>query len=209
MTIEHKNIAFKADATGEDGKSIAGYGSIFGNLDRGGDIVAPGAFAESLASGRKVKMLWNHWSDEVLGVWDTLVEDEKGLRVEGRIASTAKGNDIAELLKIGALDSLSIGYRTLEEEFKNGARIIKKAELWEVSVVIFPMNELATIDAVKAADMSKREVEMKLRDAGFSRAVAMKLIAGGYDALKDCSDYDSGKSDLLALLNRRAELLKL
>lgn len=205
--MEHKHISFKADSENE-GRAVSGYGSFFGNVDNGGDVVMPGAFADSIASGRKVKMLWNHRSDEVCGVWDSVAEDEKGLRVSGRVADTTRGRDIAELLKMRAIDSLSIGYRTLEEEFSGGARLIKKAELWEISIVVFPMNELATIDAVKAAGMSKRELEEKLRDAGFSRAVAVKLISGGYNALSDQRDADEAKGEILALLNRQAALLQ-
>lgn len=204
--MEHKHISFKADES--EGRAVSGYGSFFGNVDNGGDVVMPGAFAESIASGRKVKMLWNHRSDEVCGVWDAVAEDEKGLRVSGRVADTTRGRDIAELLKMRAIDSLSIGYRTLEEEFSGNTRLIKKAELWEISIVVFPMNELATIDAVKAAAMSKRELEEKLRDAGFSRAVAVKLISGGYNALSDQRDADEAKGEILALLNRQAALLQ-
>lgn len=207
--MDRKSISFKADDASENtGRNISGYGSVSGNVDSGGDVVMPGAFAESLKSGRKVKMLWNHNSDEPCGVWAEIVEDEKGLRVSGIISETARGRDIIALLKDGAIDSLSIGYRTVDAEWKGETRLIHKAELWEVSIVVFPMNELATIDSVKAAAMSKRELEEKLRDAGFSRAAAQKLISGGFNALSDQRDADEAKSELLALLNTRAELLK-
>lgn len=207
MSFERKSISFKADE-GSEGRNISGYGSFFGNVDLGGDVVMPNAFAKSLASGRKVKMLWNHKSTDLCGKWDDIVEDEKGLRVSGRVAETALGNDIAALLKMGAIDSLSIGYRATEVEYKDDTRLIHEAELWEISIVVFPMNELATIDSVKAAAMSKREIEEKLRDAGFSRSVAVKLIAGGYGAISDQRDADEGKSEILAMLQKQAALLQ-
>lgn len=208
--MERKSISFKADDAENAGRNISGYGSVSGNVDSGGDVVMPGAFADSLKSGRKVKMLWNHNSDEPCGVWAEIVEDEKGLKVSGIISETARGKDIIALLKDGAIDSLSIGYRTVDAEWKGETRLIHKAELWEVSIVVFPMNELATIDSVKAAAMSKRELEEKLRDAGFSRAAAQKLISGGFNALSENQrDADAeAKSELMALLTKRAELLQ-
>lgn len=206
--LEHKSVSFKADDGENTGRLITGYGAFFGNVDNGGDVILPGAFAKSLASGRKVKMLWNHRSDDVCGVWDEVKEDEHGLRVSGRVAATVLGNDIAELLKMKAIDSMSIGYRTLDAEWREGVRYITEAELWEVSPVVFPMNESAVIDSVKAADMTKRDIERKLRDAGFSRADAQKLISGGYDALNPQRDADEAKGEILALLNRQAALLQ-
>ena len=205
--MERKSISFKAQ--GETGnRKVSGYGSVFGNVDRGNDVVMPGAFAESLASGLIPKMLWNHRSDELCGVWDEIAEDAKGLRVSGRVAETVRGNDISKLLDIGALDAMSIGYKTVEERYENDVRLIVKAELWEISLVVFPMNTEATIDAVKAAEMSKRELEETLRDAGFSRAVAQKLIAGGYNALSLGRDDQETKREILALLNERSVILQ-
>ncbi|TWI38234.1 HK97 family phage prohead protease [Paracoccus sulfuroxidans] len=207
--MEHKSISFKSDNNGENtGRNISGYGSVSGNVDSGGDVVMPGAFSESLKSGRKVKMLWNHNSDEPCGVWADIVEDERGLKVSGIISETARGKDVIALLKDGAIDSLSIGYRTVDAEWKGDTRQIHKAELWEISIVTFPMNELAKIDSIKASEMTKRDLEKKLRDSGFSRNDAQKLISGGYNALSEQRDADEAKSEILALLNKRAELLK-
>lgn len=206
--LEHKSVSFKADDGENTGRLITGYGAVFGNEDSVGDVILPGAFAKSLASGRKVKMLYQHWADDICGVWDEVKEDETGLRVSGRVAETTLGNDVAALLKMGALDSLSIGYRTTDSEWKGETRVIKEADLWEISIVTFPANASALIDAVKAADMSKRDMERKLRDAGFSRAAAQKLLSGGFDALSDQRDADEAKGEILALLNKQADLLK-
>jgi len=178
---------------------IEGYGAVFGNADQGGDIIMPGAFAQSLKSGRKVKMLREHCPDDLIGVWDDVSEDRNGLRVKGSLLlSIDDGKTAYELVKSGALDGLSIGYRTIESEFdKEGRRLLKALELWEVSLVTFPMNELARVDAVKAAGMTEREFERALtRDAGLSRSVAQRLMAGGYEAVKAMRDSGAGLDEL-------------
>lgn len=160
----------------QDAGSFEGYASTYGNTDAGGDIVAPGAFADSL-QGRtsKVKMLLNHNRDEVIGVWKGMQSDNIGLKVEGQLLlTTTRGKDVYEQIKAGALDSLSIGYRVLEDAWDRvtEVRTIVKASLMEVSVVTFPMNELAGITGVKSMAEEINELttlpdmERFLRDAG-------------------------------------------
>jgi hypothetical protein len=180
MEFKHLSIEWKADDQGQ----IEGYGSVFDTVDLGGDIVAPGAFKQSLAGSRRVKMLFQHDKSSVVGVWNTMEEDAKGLRVAGKMLTTVRaGAEAYELVKAGAIDGLSIGYRTVKSMDRNGKRVILQADLWEVSLVTFPMNEMARIDAVKAAEafkdfqggnaaMLKRNVEEYLREAGFSNAEA-------------------------------------
>lgn len=205
--MDYKFARFDVKADGP-ARAISGRGSVFGNVDRGGDIVAPGAFSESIASGHKVAMLWQHDSREVIGLWTSIKQDAEGLLVEGVLADTPRGNEVYQLLKMGALDGLSIGYRTVEWKWNEDVRVIEKAELWEVSVVTFPMNELARVDAVKAAEMTEREFEQKLvRDAGLSRSVAKALLAGGYEAVKGARDAaGDGLDELRAALAARATL---
>lgn len=204
MDYKHIDLEWKADDAG----TIEGYGSFFGNKDLGGDTVAPGAFAESLASGRKIKMLSQHDPYAVIGVWDEVAEDDKGLRVKGRILTTIQaGKEAHELVKAGAIDGLSMGYQTVRVKSANGGRLIEKANLWEVSLVTFPMNEMTRIDAVKAADLSKKELERVLtRDAGLSRTAALRLMSGGYDAIKAMSDSGERIEELAALLKARCNL---
>ena len=182
MEYKHLSLDLKADNAGV----IEGYGSVFDVVDGGGDIVAPGAFTASLRSGRKAKMLLQHDPADVIGVWDDLAEDEKGLRVKGRLLTTIrKGAEAYELAKAGAIDGLSIGFRTIKSMDRNGRRVIMQAELWEVSLVTFPMNELARVDAVKSADMTERELERILRAQGFSRAEAKAITAYGFKGYQD------------------------
>jgi HK97 family phage prohead protease len=94
---------------------LEGYGAIFGNVDKGGDIVLPGAFEASLGSGQQIKILWQHDPYQPIGVWDEVKEDEKGLYVKGRILiDVAKGREALALITAGAMDGLSIGYRTVK-----------------------------------------------------------------------------------------------
>ena len=169
-----------------------GYGSMFGNTDLGNDVIEKGAFRESLMNRppEKVKLLYQHKSDMPIGVFDEIREDENGLYVKGRLAlKTKAGAEAYELLKMGALDGLSIGFKTdpknVSYEERGKVRRIKKVDLMEVSLVTFPMNPKATVRLVKGEDISIREWEKGLRDAfQLSRSEA-KLCA---KALEDCFD---------------------
>ena len=195
---------FKAAKDG----TVEGYGAIFGNIDKGYDLVEAGAFADSLKGGVKVKMLWQHDPYNPIGVWDEVKEDDKGLWVKGRIlADVEKGREATALVKAGAIDGLSIGYRTLEfREAKvddRWVRVIEKADIWEVSLVTFPMNPEATIDAVKAAAMSQREFERQLlRESKMSRSVVSALMRDGFKGVQALSD--SGDEDYSELLEALA-----
>lgn len=136
-----------------DGVVVSGYASLFGKRDQGGDVVLPGAYATSLkalaAQGRRVKMLWQHDPAQPIGVWEEVREDGVGLWVKGRIlADVARGREAVALLAAGAIDGLSIGYRTLRAERDGkGQRLLAEVELWEVSLVTFPMLPEARVAA--------------------------------------------------------------
>lgn len=209
--FDHMALPFdkKAAAAGV----IQGYASLFGQQDQGGDVVMPGAYKASLAriaaEGRTVKMLWQHDPSHPIGVWDEVREDAKGLFVKGRLLTDVeKGKEAAALLSAGAIDGMSIGYRTVSaSRGAKGERLLEELELWEVSIVTFPMLPTARVDAVKAAEMSEREFERMLtRDAGLSRSVAHRLMAGGYDAIKAMRDAGDGAEELAALLKARLSL---
>lgn len=136
-----------------EGQRISGYASVFGATDQGGDVVLPGAYAASLAAlkagGRAVKMLWQHDPAQPIGVWDEVREDAQGLWVSGRLlAEVARGREAAALIAAGAVDGLSIGYRTKRaEKDAKGRRLLAEVELWEVSLVTFPMLAQARVQA--------------------------------------------------------------
>ena len=141
MNLEHKFCTLGTDVTVTDGTTISGYASLFGKSDQGGDIVESGAYGVSLANGRSIKMLWQHDPAQPIGVWDEVREDAKGLWVKGRLLTdVAKGREAASLIGAGAIDGLSIGYRTVKARKDNkGGRLLSELELWEVSLVTFPM----------------------------------------------------------------------
>lgn len=134
-----------------------GYAAIFGNEDLGRDVIMRGAFEKSLQRrpAAKVKMLRQHDPDEPIGIWLDLAEDKKGLRAKGKlILETVKGRETHALMRAGALDGLSIGFRTLKDHFDRakGVRFLDEVDLPEISVVTFPMNPRAAVSAVKHAD---------------------------------------------------------
>lgn len=141
-----------------EGAVIEGYASRFGLPDQGGDIVAKGAFGASLARlaarGDKVRMLWQHDPTKPIGVWDEIREDATGLWVKGRLlADVSLAREAATLIEAGAIDGLSIGYRTIRAEKNHkGHRILTEVELWEVSLVTFPMLPEAKLGAKSAED---------------------------------------------------------
>jgi uncharacterized protein len=175
-------------------KEFEGHGSIFDNVDLGGDIVLPGAFKRSLAYHRKAgtlpQMFWMHDPSRVPGKWLSMNEDDDGLAVKGVLADTDLGNEIHTLLKMDAVRGLSIGYMTKDMDFdKEGNRLIKEAELWEVSVVSLPMNPLAQVAHVKSrlsADgayvPTSRELEAYFRKIGCSKKTARTLISKLFDS---------------------------
>ena len=138
--------ALPIDAEGR----FAGYASVFGRLDDGGDIVMPGAFRKSLGlrGKHRVKMLFQHDPKDPVGTWEAIREDGFGLWVEGRLVpEVPRAEALRRLIARGAVDGLSIGFRTVKatREGKSGARKLWEVDLWEISIVTFPMLDLARI----------------------------------------------------------------
>jgi HK97 family phage prohead protease len=152
--LETKFVRFDAeDLIVTKGREIEGYASLFGACDQGGDIVARGAYGASLdrltESGRRVKMLWQHDPAAPIGIWDEVREDARGLYVKGRLLKeVARAREAAALIEAGAIDGLSIGYRTKRAtKDSQGRRLLSEVELWEVSLVTFPMLPDARVTA--------------------------------------------------------------
>ena len=168
--LEHKFVSFGGELEVTEGARIEGYASLFGAADQGGDVVGKGAYASSLAAfsrdGRKVKMLWQHDPTQPIGVWDEVIEDGRGLWVKGRILEcTQKGREATALIEAGAIDGLSIGYRTVKSTKNDkGQRLLTELELWEVSLVTFPMLPSARV-AAKSEDRAERELMRELAAA--------------------------------------------
>ncbi len=207
------------------GRKFSGYGAVFGNVDSYGDVIAKGAFARSLsehqAAGTMPAMLSQHGpmlgGDEMMpiGVWTTMMEDDHGLLVEGRLSDTPRGNEAYTLLKDRALRGLSIGYiarkYTLRTKPEEPRRTLTDIELIEVSLVTFPANPKARVDAVKGVQgkaITPRDCEHALRDAGVPRELAKAIVAKGWRAATDQRDAEGeGFEALAAALNARADSL--
>jgi HK97 family phage prohead protease len=171
--LEHKFCRFDAELAVTDGHGIAGYASLFGDQDRGGDIVEAGAYARSLermrAEGRQVKMLWQHDPAQPIGIWEEVREDAHGLYVRGRLLDgVARAREAAALIAGNAIDGLSIGYRTVRAAKNDkGRRLLRELELWEVSLVTFPMLPSARVGAKgeARAEDALRELAAAFEDA--------------------------------------------
>lgn len=220
MKVKYLNQAFnvKDAEVGADG-TFTGYASIWGEIDSYNEVVAKGAFTASLKDyakrGKMPNMLWQHRSDKPIGVWLTMVEDAKGLKVTGRLAlDIEQGAEAYALLKLGAIDGLSIGYVATkwEEDTKTNVVTLTEINLWEVSLVTFPAGPSARVDGVKNALEhgklpSLKDFEAFLRDeAGFSKTQAAAIAGKGLSHLLRQREADSQKceitmADILAVIN--------
>ncbi len=140
--------------------AFEGYASLFNVVDLGRDQVVSGAFTECLAhkSPQAIKLLWQHDPAHPLGVWQEIVEDARGLKVRGKLdLAVAKAREVHALMRSGAVDGLSIGFRTerSRKDPQTGVRRLEKLDLWEVSVVTFPMLPGARVSSVKRLPLRK------------------------------------------------------
>jgi HK97 family phage prohead protease len=197
--MQHKSFLIEELKFDDESRTVEGFASVFNNVDSYNDIVMPGAFTKSI-QGRKPAMLWQHNSDQPLGVWDSVEEKPKGLFVKGRILDTAMGDDAYKLVKAGAISGMSIGYsaRKWETDSAKGTRNLTEVELYEVSLVTFPANEKATITRVKSAHENERDFEDFLREAGYSRSDAKIITARGFKALSGQREAEGEELQLLA-----------
>jgi len=204
-------LYFKAEfkALEEDDKyyHFEGLASTFGNEDLGGDVVMAGAFMESLLE-RTPKLLNQHDFNQPLGIIDEATETPQGLFIKGRMP---KGNprveDVASMVKIGAIDSFSIGYRVKEflKDADTGVRKLIKVALFEVSFVTFPMNPAAKVTGMKGLSVdrvkeikTKRDFENILRESGvFSKDACVMLASKFREPDQSESDEENGSGEEL------------
>lgn len=209
--MEKMNCGLREFKFAQDGEAmtIAGYGAVFGNVDSYGDVIAPGAFAKSLAahkaSGTAPLMLLEHGGAPLpIGVWEQMSEDGHGLQVKGRFLDTTMGIDAWKAAKAGAINGLSIGYRPTEFELRSKPddprRTLKAVDLVEVSLVGMPANSKARTTSVKSAEeiITIRELEDALRDAGYSKSDAL-AICSRFEAKADRRDSGADEAALAGL----------
>lgn len=237
MTIERVarplgEVKFAGDAAD---MTFSGYGAVFGNIDSYGDVIAKGAFSETLGHARKTghwpAMLSQHGGGFLqqdttpIGIWTEMREDDTGLYVEGKLADTERGREAYSLLKMKprpAYSGLSIGFlpkkwsvRTRPEEPR---RTLEAVDLMEVSLVTFPANPKARVTGVKSlADIGTeefREIEATLRMKGLSRADAVKAISGFKDWLQrdagapETAPRDEAAAEIAALIRRNIATIR-
>ena len=201
--LKIRDFALQVKAVQDDG-TFTGYGSVFGVVDSYQEVVQAGAFSESLKEiatiGRPVPVLWQHRSAQPIGVYDDLAEDETGLKVSGRLLKddVAQAKEAYALMKAGAVSGLSIGYYVRESSYdeKEGIRTLERLDLVEVSLVTFPANDAARIDAIKmklahGGLPTLSEFERFLREAGFSKSQSAVVANRGLKHLLDRSESES------------------
>jgi HK97 family phage prohead protease len=194
--LKVRDFDFEVKGVQDDG-SFNGYGSVFGVVDSYQEVVAKGAFTESLgelqSKGRPVPVLWQHRSSEPIGAWSNLKEDDHGLWGDGKILLEAGAMEkrAYEHMKARTVTGLSIGYWVRESSYdeKTGIRTLTKLDLVEISLVTFPANDDARVEAVKfklahGELPTDRELEKYLREAGFSKTRAAGLVSHGLAELR-------------------------
>jgi HK97 family phage prohead protease len=205
MTTKSLDFTFDIKSSDDEG-TFDGYASPFGGpADSYGDVVEPGAYADSLARHRRQGtmplMLWQHDTNEPIGVWQEFAEDGKGLWGKGKLLRGVQKADEAYIrLKAGAVRGLSIGFREVEAKPDGAVRRLKKLDLLEVSIVSFPAAARARVSNVKSEDITNlgerwqawarsvrdgeppaiKDFEQLLRDAGVPKSVAVAIASVGY-----------------------------
>lgn len=190
FNVETEIKAYDEDEDDKQYGRFEGYASVFNNTDLGNDVIKTGAFRKSLRQRgvKGIKLLYQHKSDMPIGIFEDIKEDDNGLYVKGRLAlKTTAGRDAYELLKMGAIDGMSIGFRANPDEVsydkRSRKRMIGEVDLMEVSLVTFPMNPSARIRSVKGEVISIREWENGMRDAfSLSRSEAKMAAKAVHEA---------------------------
>lgn len=190
MSIRIDAAAGGVPAVRDDGV-FQGYASLFGTADGSGDVVMPGAFRDSIArrGAAGIRMLFQHDPAEPIGIWTELREDNRGLFVRGQLTqSVQRADELRGLLAEGAIDGLSIGFKTLlaSRDRATGYRRLIRVDLWEISIVTFPMLAGARVKALDRAPVARRLNKHSrdgperpgLADAARLRAMAARMRAG-------------------------------
>lgn len=196
----------------EDGE-FSGYASVYDVIDAYREVVAPGAFANSLrkwnSKGRFPPALWQHRAGEPIGPFTLMREDNQGLYVEGKLLvdEVQRAREARALMKAKAIGGMSIGFNVVVEEYNSQEKLLtlKEIDLWEVSIVTFPANEAAQVEMIKshfAGGMPNvREFEDFLREAGFSKSHAAAIASHGLGRLlREAESQNKGGVDVKSIV---------
>lgn len=208
VKLERKLVDVAIDGVDETGV-FEGYASLFDRIDMSRDIVERGAFAMALAKKGPagIRMLFQHDPAQPIGAWTAISEDEFGLNVRGRLsAGSARAREVRELIRDGALDGLSIGFKVARghTDPKTGIRHIREADLWEISVVTFPMQDGARITKGAALPTTREFERWLTRDAQLTRKEARHVVTHGFASLRRERDAAPNTETSLAERIRRA-----
>ena len=199
-----RDFNFEVKSLSEAG-SFEGLASTYGNVDDGGDRIAPGAFTRTLAErGSEIPVLWSHDQASPIGL-GVLTDSADGLRIKGKLdLDVVAGKEAYSRLRKRIVKGLSIGYRAVDHVMDRGIRVLKSIDLFEVSLVAVPMNPRAQVASVKSAIDSLRGFEQFLHQAGWSRAESKRLSSSGWAGLAggDVGD-EEDDGQLLAWLRSR------
>lgn len=218
MELKYIDRPFEVKAVEDDG-TFTGYVSVFNNVDQGGDVILPGAFTDTLAAWKAKDslppVLWQHRSGEPIGPFLEMREDSVGLWVKGRLLvdDVPRAKEARGLLKAKAIRGMSIGYVSRDDSYDRATdvRTLKKLDLWEGSIVTFPMNPMAGVSAVKGAIdaiQTVRDAEAFLRDVGqLSNTQAAALISR-IKSMSGQRDSDDELGALKQALMRRGEAIR-
>lgn len=212
--MNKRSFNLEIKAVQEDG-FFSGYGAVFGNVDWYNDVILPGAFKNTLSNweskGKFPPVLWNHSTNEPIGVYTKMVEDERGLYVEGRllIDDVPKAKSTHALLKVGAIDGMSIGYRTIKSSYNEmtDIRELIELDLGEISITTTPANDQSLVTSVKSKlDGGELptlpEFEKFLRESGFSKSQAVAIAGNGLrHLLSESKDEKNEAKSVLTALN--------
>lgn len=211
--LEYKQVATSFEVKKEGGNLyIEGYAAKFGNVDSYNDIIQQGAFALFLASedAKRVRLCYQHDFDNVIGVIESMSEDEQGLKFRAKISNTTLGKDVATLLEDGAINEFSIGYKTVKFTMDNdqNIRTLEEVYLYEISPVTRAANEKATLQASERKEDNKnikkdsemeedlKKLQVELAEAKEARKIADNALAEA-GKVKDLEEKTEGyKADI-------------
>jgi uncharacterized protein len=184
---ERHDCALKIKSLDPTG-SFSGVAAVYNNVDLGGDRIEPGSFSRTIAASKVFPLLWQHQSDNPIGTV-TVTDSREGLLVSGQLLMDLEEAKRAYLLiKAKVIKGLSIGFETIQDSVEDGVRLLKEIRLWEVSIVTFPMNEMAAIGSVKA--LSAEDMADHLKAIDTHRKAIARHVVGIQGHLKSMFDFD-------------------
>jgi hypothetical protein len=213
--LEHKSCD-RADIKlldiGDGAGGFIGYGSTFGNRDRAGEIVVPGAFSKALETFMRDGFIavGHDWAALPVATVKSAVEDDMGLRLEAEFHTTARAQEarqtVRERLERGKSVGLSIGYRVLDAEDTDDGRLLKEIELHEVSLVTVPCNALAAVTGIKTGAERGLPADLPLADHASAVLAALEESAAQGQAfaarVKELAELRAKEGRVLSTTNR-------